>query len=59
MPTDEVEEQKEKPKAPEKSKLIRRRFNAYESTDSDEDYSDLFGEKLVTLIQRDFSRMNL
>ena len=31
----------------------------YESTDSEDDFTDLFGEKLVTLINRDFSRLNL
>lgn len=55
--TDEVASV-EKPQ-PNKQVGYLRKFNVYESTDSEEDYSDLFGEKLVALIQRDFSRLNL
>ena len=36
-----------------------RKFNSYDSTDSELDYEDLFSSKLVNLIQRDFSRLNL
>lgn len=42
-----------------KRKMVRK-FNAFESTDSELDFEDdVFSEKLVDLIKRDFSRMNL
>lgn len=52
--------EQEEPVIASKRKMIRRRFNAYESTDSELDYEDdVFSDKLVALIQRDFSRLNL
>ena len=48
-----------KAKLPPLPKHLIKKFNSYDSTDSELDYEDLFSSKLINLIQRDFSRLNL
>lgn len=41
------------------NKVVRKAFNQFESTDSDAELEDVFSGRLVDLIVRDFSRLNL
>ena len=56
--TDEGDSERQFAK-PKIDKRYKRNFNPYDSTDSEPDMDVVFSDRLITLINRDFSRMNL